>query len=73
MDLWLFVVLNYNGDAVVVVVVVGGFGLFRSDTAAFEPSPCPYFLFSTSIYFLFFFPSPHKAFFSHNVEGRALH
>ena len=57
-DFWLFVVLNYNGDAVVVVkvvvVVVGGFGLFGSDTAAFGLSLCPYFLFSTSVHFLFF-------------------
>ena len=44
LDVWLFVVLNYNvlaaAAAAEEAVVVEGFGLFGFDTAAFEPSLC---------------------------------
>ena len=58
-------------------VAVEGFGLFEFDTAAFEPSLCLDWLFSTYAHCFFVSASPRKAFLlpteeKTHTEGRTL-
>ena len=64
-------IVNYNvlAEAVAEAATDEGFGLFGLDTAAFEPSLCLDWLFSTFAHCLFVSASPRKAFFLPTEEN----
>ena len=62
-------IVNYNVLAAEAEAAVEGFGLFGLDTAAFEPSLCLDWLFSTFAHCLFVSASPRKAFFLPTEEN----